>query len=127
MAAADGKVTVADATAVTVYVSAATDYKNTFYDETGTDDYYYRTGETDAELQARVKADVDAAVKKGYEAVKETHLADYQEMFNRVDLQLGQTVSEKQQTSFLRLTRMVQQAKLKNVSWKLCYSSTEDI
>ena len=93
--AANGKVTVSDATAVTVYVSAATDYKNTFYDETGKDDYYYRTGETAEELQARVKADVDEAAKKGYEAVKETHLEDYQEMFNRMDLQIGQTVSEK--------------------------------
>lgn len=27
--------------------------------------------------------------------MKATHLADYQELFNRVDLQLGQTVSEK--------------------------------
>ena len=92
---ANGKITITDADAVTVYVSAATDYKNTFYDETGTDDYYYRTGETDAELQTRVKADVDAAVEKGYEAVKENHLSDYQEMFNRMTLDLGQTVSEK--------------------------------
>ena len=93
--AANGKVTVKDATAITVYLSAATDYKNTFYDETGTKQYYYRTGETAEALQARVKADVDAAAEKGYAAVKETHLDDYQEMFNRVSLNIGQTVSEK--------------------------------
>ena len=89
------KLTVTGADAITVYVSAATDYKNTFWDETGTDNYYYRTGETDAELAARVLADVEAAADKGYEAVKASHLADYQEMFDRLDLNLGQTVSSK--------------------------------
>ena len=93
--AGSGKLTVAGASAITVYLSAATDYKNTFWNEDQTDDYYYRTGETDAELAARVKADVDAAVANGYEAVKASHLADYQELFDRVELDLGQTVSEK--------------------------------
>lgn len=89
------KLTVADATVITVYLSAATDYKNTFYNADGTDDYYYRTGETDAEVAARVKADVDAAVKKGYADVKADHLTDYQALFNRVTLDIGQTVSDK--------------------------------
>ncbi len=93
--AADGKLTITGATAVTVYLSAATDYQNTFYDETGTDDYYYRTGETADELYARVRADVDAAVAKGYDAVKADHLTDYQELFSRLSLDLGQTVSDK--------------------------------
>lgn len=34
-------------------------------------------------------------MKKGYESVKETHLEDYQEMFDRVSLDIGQTVSDK--------------------------------
>ena len=89
------KLTVSGADAITVYLAAATDYKNTFWNEDGTDDYYYRTGETDAELAARVKATLDAAVESGYEAVKASHLADYQELFSRVELDLGQTVSEK--------------------------------
>ena len=89
------KLTVTGADAITVYVSAATDYKNTFWNEDKTDDYYYRTGETDAELAARVVADVEKAVETGYEAVKASHLADYQELFNRVELDLGQTVSDK--------------------------------
>ncbi|MBP3660108.1 MAG: glycoside hydrolase N-terminal domain-containing protein, partial [Oscillospiraceae bacterium] len=93
--AGSGKLTVAGASAITVYLSAATDYKNTFWNEDQTDNYYYRTGETDAELAARVSADVAAAVENGYEAVKASHLADYQELFNRVELDLGQTVSEK--------------------------------
>ena len=89
------KLTVQDADAITVYLSAATDYKNTFWNEDGTDDYYYRTGETDEALAERVQADVLAAALNGYEAVKASHLADYQELFNRVELDLGQTVSEK--------------------------------
>ena len=93
--AGDGKLTVSGAAAVTVYLSAATDYENTFYNEDGTDDYYYRTGETDAQLAARVSAVVEAAVESGYDAVKASHLADYQELFSRVDLDLGQTASEK--------------------------------
>ena len=87
--------TVTDADAITVYVSAATDYKNTFWNEAKTDDYYYRTGETADQLNARVKADVDAAVAKGYADVKASHLSDYQEMFYRLELDLGQTVSDK--------------------------------
>ena len=89
------KLTVTGADAITVYVSAATDYENTFWNDDHTDNYYYRTGETDAELAARVLADVNAAVERGYEAVKASHLADYQEMFSRVELDLGQTVSER--------------------------------
>jgi len=89
------KLTVTEADAITVYLSAATDYKNTFWNEDKTDDYYYRTGETDAELAERVQADVLTAALQGYEAVKESHLNDYQELFSRVELDLGQTVSEK--------------------------------
>ena len=89
------KLTVSDADSVTVYLSAATDYKNTFWNEDKTDDYYYRTGETDAELAERVQADVLMAAMKGYEGVKESHLADYQGLFNRLSLDIGQTVSEK--------------------------------
>lgn len=90
----NGKLTVFDASAITVYVSAATDYKNTFWNEDKTDNYY-RTGETADALNARVKADVDAAVDNGYDAVKESHLVDYKELFDRVELNLGQTVSDK--------------------------------
>ena len=89
------KLTVSNASGITVYVSAATDYENTFWNADKTDDYYYRTGESADALNTRVKADVDAAVQKGYDAVKASHLADYQEMFNRLELDLGQTVSDK--------------------------------
>ena len=93
--AANGKLTVANATGITVYVSAATDYANTFYNDDLSKDYYYRTGETDAEVAARVLEDVTAAAAKGYEDVKADHLEDYKELFDRVTLDLGQTVSSK--------------------------------
>ena len=96
------KWTVKDASAVTVYLSAATDYKNAFYNEDKTEDYYYRTGETDEALAKRVKETVDKAVEKGYKEVKATHLEDYQELFNRVSLNIGQTVSEKTTDDLLK-------------------------
>ena len=96
------KLTVKDASAVTVYLSAAADYKNAFYNEDKTEDYYYRTGETDEALAKRVKETVDKAVEKGYKEVKATHLEDYQELFNRVSLNIGQTVSEKTTDDLLK-------------------------
>ena len=85
--ASGSKLTVTGATAITVYVSAATDYKNDYPE--------YRTGEDMATLKARVKADVDAASEKDYAEVKADHLADYKKLFDRVELDLGQTVSDK--------------------------------
>ena len=86
--AKDGdKLHVSDASEVTVYVSADTDYKN---------DYpKYRTGETKEELDASVQKVIDKASKKGYEKVKEEHIDDYAEIFGRVDLDLGQSVPVK--------------------------------
>lgn len=78
---------ISDADAVTVYVSADTDYKNDYPE--------YRTGETAEQLHARVAEDIESAAEKGYEAVKADHIADYSELFSRVELNLGQTVSEK--------------------------------
>ena len=85
---ADGDtLTVSDADAVTVYVSADTDYKNEYP--------AYRTGETAEELHAKVTGTVDAAAEKGFDAVKSDHIADYSSLFGRVELDLGQTVSDK--------------------------------
>ena len=55
----------------------------------------YRTGETADELTNRVKWYVDQAKVKTYEELKENHVNDYQNIFNRVDLDLGQTISTK--------------------------------
>ena len=74
-------------TGVTLYFSAATDYKAVFPT--------YRTGETDATLAARVMAKINAAAAKGYEAVKEDHLTDYHSLYNRMELNIGQTSTDK--------------------------------
>ena len=91
---ADGTVTdkastvaVADAKTVTIITSIATDYKNEYP--------VYRTGETDAELSARVNNYVAKAVAKDYEDLKEDHIADYDNIFGRVELEIGQDASEK--------------------------------
>ena len=74
-------------TDVTLYFSAATDYKAVFPT--------YRTGETDAELAARVLKKVTDAASKGYEAVKADHLTDYHSLYSRMNLNLGQTSTTK--------------------------------
>lgn len=81
------KVSVADATSVTIITSIGTDYKN---------DYpKYRTGETEEELAALIKGYVDTAAAKDYDTLKAEHINDYDSIFGRVELNLGQEVSEK--------------------------------
>ena len=81
---------VSNANSVTVYLTAATDYKNQF--SNGTTDYWYRTGETAEQLDTRVKGVLDTAVGKGYDAVKTAHIKDYTGLYDRVKLNLGQTL-----------------------------------
>ncbi|MDZ5034538.1 hypothetical protein GNF81_17725, partial [Clostridium perfringens] len=82
---ADGKVNVKDADYVLILTAMGTDYKN---------DYpKYRTGETDEELAIKINKRIVDATKKGYEGLLKSHLSDYQEIFSRVDLNLGQTPS----------------------------------
>ena len=83
----NGKVSVSGASEVTIITSMGTDYKDEYPS--------YRTGETASELTNRVKWYVDQAAVKTYEELKANHVSDYQEIFNRVDLNLGQTVSTK--------------------------------
>ena len=83
----DGKVSVFGASEVTIITSMGTDYKDEYPS--------YRTGETADELTNRVKWYVDQAKVKTYEELKENHVNDYQNIFNRVDLDLGQTISTK--------------------------------
>ncbi len=75
------------ATEIIFYVSADTDYKNEYPE--------YRTKETDEELAASVANVVAKASQKGFGAVKESHLKDYQKLFDRVTLDLGQAASDK--------------------------------
>lgn len=81
------KVTVEDATSVTIITSIATDYK---------DEYpKYRTGESADVLNTRVGSYVSEAAAKDYDTLKADHVADYQNIFERVDLDLGQIPSDK--------------------------------
>ena len=78
------KLTVKNATGVTIYATAATDYKNNYP--------VYRTGETDEQLDARVSKTINALDNKTYKEVKDKHIDDYQSIFNRMDLNLGQAL-----------------------------------
>ena len=81
------KLEVRNADSITVFVSAATDYKN---------DYpVYRTGETASALHGRVDGAVSSAAAKGYEAVKADHIEDYQSLYSRMSLDLDAVVSSK--------------------------------
>lgn len=83
---AGGSITVTGANEVVMYLSLATDYLN---------DYpTYRTGETDAEVNAKVARTVENASAKGYSGVLASHLSDYQELFGRVQLDLGQEAAD---------------------------------
>lgn len=75
-----------NASEATIFVSAATDYENDYPE--------YRTGETDAQLLERVAGVVDAAAAKGYAKVREDHLSDYKNIYDRVSIDLGQADPE---------------------------------
>ena len=74
---------VSDAKAVTLYIAAATDYKQKYPS--------YRTGETAAEVNTRVAKVVQDAANKGYTAVKKAHIADHSAIYDRVKIDLGQS------------------------------------
>ena len=82
-----GKVSVSGASEVTIITSMGTDYKDKYPK--------YRTGESAEDLAERVGWYVNQAAAKTYEDLKVNHVNDYQNIFNRVDLDLGQTVSTK--------------------------------
>lgn len=80
---ADGSLHVADATGVTLYIAAATDYRNEYP--------AYRTGESAGALHTRVAGVVRAAANKGFDAVKAAHVADHRAYYDRVHIDLGQS------------------------------------
>ncbi|NOW98114.1 alpha-L-fucosidase 2 [Mucilaginibacter sp. SG564] len=61
---------VKNATEVIIYVSAATDFRK-------------------PDFKQRIQRDLDAAMKKPYTAQKQQHIANFQKLFNRVDINLG--------------------------------------
>ena len=66
----DNRLVIEDATEVIIYISAGTSYKNKDY-------------------HATVANSMDAAVKKDYLKEKRNHIANFQQLFDRVHLELG--------------------------------------
>lgn len=79
LSSSEGKITVANADAVTILIAAATNYKieNANY-----------IGETKEELNQRLNKVLSSASAKTYEELKARHLEDYQRLFNRVKFDL---------------------------------------
>ncbi|MFF2389150.1 glycoside hydrolase N-terminal domain-containing protein [Agromyces sp. NPDC058104] len=83
VSSSDGRtLTVTAADEVTLVYSTGTDYENEYPT--------YRGEDPHAELTQRV----DSAVADGYDVVLERHLADYQELFSRVNFDVGATVPD---------------------------------
>ncbi|MBP3967403.1 DUF4073 domain-containing protein, partial [Paenibacillus lignilyticus] len=72
-----GKLTVANATSVTILMSAATDYVNHYPDFQGTDPH------------PKVSNYIAAASGHTYEQLRATHMGDYKSLFGRVSLNLN--------------------------------------
>ncbi|MBQ8893568.1 MAG: glycoside hydrolase N-terminal domain-containing protein [Clostridia bacterium] len=76
-----GGVLVQDASEIILYVAAGTNYQQCTDD---TFDYF-----TDEDPLVAVAARIAAAKEKGYTALKNDHVVDYTELFDRVQLDLG--------------------------------------
>lgn len=63
---------VKNATEAVIYISAATDFRK-------------------PDFKQRIQHDLDAAMKKPYDLQKQLHISKYQELFNRVNINLGAT------------------------------------
>lgn len=81
------KVTVSNASEVTIITSIGTNYKDEYPE--------YRTDDTKESLSTRIKKYVTDAEEKTYAKVKEDHIADYSKIFSRVELNLGQGATTK--------------------------------
>lgn len=89
---AKGSLTVTDADSVVIYVALATNYKNEFPD--------YRQADADYAVKD-VTERIDNASAKKYDALLKAHLEDYQELFSRVELDLGGTYNADEETDQL--------------------------
>ncbi|MDO4162927.1 MAG: glycoside hydrolase family 95 protein [Bacteroides sp.] len=79
----NGKIVVQNADAVTLLLAAGTNFSLT------SPTY---VGETPAQLHARLKQRLQQASAQSYEALKNTHLQDYQPLFRRVSLYLDSSM-----------------------------------
>ncbi len=72
---------ISNATELTIIFSADTDYMDNYP--------VYRTGESAEELYSRVEKTVLTAVKKGYDELLKAHKIDFNELMNRVSINLN--------------------------------------
>lgn len=84
--AQNGDLTISGSTDCYLYITAATDFKM--------EHPKYRTGETTDQLYNRVKEMNEKARNKGYQKVRDDHIKDYKNIFDRVTLDLGQQPSK---------------------------------
>lgn len=85
-----GVIAVSGAEKAIIYLSAATDYANEFYNEDKTVTYYYRSGETHEDITSKALERVKNALSLGYEEVLKRHVSDFSSLYNRLSLNLGQ-------------------------------------
>ena len=83
-AVADTALAVTGADAATLFISMGTNFVN-YHD-------------LSADADARAAESLAAACGKPYEALKAAHIADYQQLFNRVELDLGTTAAAEKNT-----------------------------
>ncbi|HEY1663585.1 MAG TPA: glycoside hydrolase family 95 protein [Verrucomicrobiae bacterium] len=81
VSAAPDSLSVSNADSVTLLIAVATSYKN-YHDVSG-------------KPEAIVKKQIRAATRKSFDVLRSAHVADYQELFHRVDLNLGESDSMK--------------------------------
>ena len=79
-------ITVSNATEVTFFLKGATNFNG---DMEVLNNYF--TSETPDDVNARVKAEIEAAVAKGFAAVEKDHIADFTAITKRMTFDLGLT------------------------------------
>ncbi|XCB28910.1 glycoside hydrolase N-terminal domain-containing protein [Arcanobacterium hippocoleae] len=79
----NGELKISNAAGVTLYIAAATEYKNEWPK--------YRSGENEQTLDTRVAGYVQNAADKGFDAVKAAHIEDHAQYYDRVSIDLGQS------------------------------------
>ena len=77
-------ISVKDATEVTFYLKGGTNFEG---DMEVLNNYF--TSETTADVDLRVKADIEKAIAKGYSAVESDHIADFSAITERMTFDLG--------------------------------------
>lgn len=96
-------ITLSNASAFTLYIVCGTDYDPL--------SAKYMTGDAPA-IALQQTARLNAAVDKGYEAVRESHIDDYQKLFSRVDFQLSGAANNYQTPDLLTKTTTIAATKM---------------